>query len=100
MSLRKLIRSGLMLFALTLMMSCAKDVVQHENISTNIDNAKLQKIERFISITWQTPAEKILFNETTREFQFGENAELRMNEADMERLYDISNEYKAKYENN
>lgn len=100
MNLRRLIRSGFLLFALTSMMSCAKDVVQHENISANIDNSKLQKIERFISITWQTPVEKILFNETTREFQFGENTELRMNEADMERLYDISNEYKAKYENN
>lgn len=64
---------------------------------SDIEKIKFQKIERFISIAWGVPINEVLFDKTKNEFSFGE---VKMSKVEIERLYDISNEYKLKYENN
>ena len=88
---------GLVLLTCVLMSysSCSKDTLDGE-LNHNIDKLKL---ERYISISFQTPPEKIIYNKNTKQYTFGVNGEHNMSKDAIEKLYEISNEYKAKHEN-
>ncbi|MET4138254.1 hypothetical protein [Pedobacter sp. UYP1] len=90
----KSVCSLFLLFGLaTTLCGCAKDVVQ----PVAINREKMERIERFISIMWEVPKKDIVFDNKNNEYIFGQ---FKFDIERMEYLYDTSNNYKAKYENN
>lgn len=78
--------------------SCNKDsAIQQETGEKiqDVDAGRLQKIKRFISITWNVELENVKYNEAEQNFVF---QNLEMTREEIENLYAISNEYKLKYE--
>lgn len=94
----KLTKTVLLIFMLAAATGCAKEVIEKPNPSSISGSEKSQKIENFISITWLTPVDKIVFDKNKQEFTFGPTGEYRLSLTEMTRIYDNSNEYKAKYE--
>lgn len=57
------------------------------------------KIKKFISISWQTPIDQVIYDEEKQEYKFGEKGQIVMSREKIEDLYNTSNEYKLNYEN-
>ncbi len=100
MKFKILEKLGLILFMVTLATGCAKDIIDkpNTNLSSVSDMETAQKIEKFISITWLTPVNNIVFDKNKQEFTFGPIGEYKLSKTEMTRIYDNANEYKAKYE--
>jgi hypothetical protein len=75
--------------------SCEKKEVVSTEEPSDLEKLKLQKIKRFISIMWEVPLAEVLFNEEKKEFTFGN---ITMAKDEIEKVYDVSNEYKFNYE--
>ncbi|TKC55806.1 hypothetical protein FBD94_24485 [Pedobacter hiemivivus] len=87
------------LLASVALISCEKGTIPTADPSGALDAEKIkfQKMKKFVSIAWDIPLNEVLFDATNDEFSFGKN---KMTKDEIENLYDISNEYKAKYETN
>ncbi|MEH3113309.1 hypothetical protein [Pedobacter terrae] len=76
---------------------CKKDSKTNETINqvSILEKTKLQKMEKFISIMWEVPAEKIKYDKDLETFTFGD---IQLSRMQIELLYDRANEYKLKNE--
>lgn len=85
-----------MLFAITAaFVSCKKDTnLDKQKIDHNA--LKLQKIKKFMSVIWGVSLENIVYDTNTKEFSADQ---IRISKAELEKIYDASNEYKLTYEN-
>ena len=72
----------------------AAESVQTQSLE-EIKKVRSQKIERFISIVWQVPKDEIIFDKIKDTYSF---SVIVKSKAEIERLYDLSNEYKLVYE--
>jgi hypothetical protein len=84
--------------ASTTLVSCEKkEVAKNEEARglEEIEKVRSQKIERFISIIWQVPKDEIIFDKIKSTYSFNGIVESK---AEIERIYDLSNEYKLVYE--
>lgn len=82
------------------LVSCEKKEVAKTDQTQSleeIEKVRSQKIERFISIIWQVPKDEIVFDKIKNTYSFNGIVESK---AEIERLYDLSNEYKLVYEKN
>lgn len=98
--MNKLTKTVFLFFILAAATGCAKEVIEQQkpNPSSISGSEKSHRIENFISITWLTPVDKIVFDKNKQEFTFGPTGEYRLSLTEMTRIYDNANEYKAKYE--
>lgn len=103
----KTTKAGIILYVFSsLLTGCAKGPItpndpataNHQSSTAPYDKDRLQKIEKFISISWETPIDKVIYNDKKQDFTFGSDGEIIMSREKIENLYDSANEYKLKHE--
>lgn len=77
--------------------SCAKDkeAPAQAPIENKIEAAKLQRIEKYITIMFGVPAGTKVYDEVKGEFTIND---FKMTRKQMEEVYDSANEYKLNHE--
>ncbi|RQO74252.1 hypothetical protein DBR43_02310 [Pedobacter sp. KBW06] len=97
-NLKTYFTKALIMCALTITaISCSKDkeAPTQSPIENKIEAAKLQRIEKFITISFGVPAGTKVYNEVKEEFTIND---FKMTRKQMEEVYDRANEYKLNHE--